>query len=288
MTPGLRLRALWLGARYGGVVSQRLGGLFAWHLWFTPWAVQISARATQREAQWLAGTQSLRLATPSGALSGFSAGAGPTVLLVHGWGDRASRLGAFVAPLVAQGYRVVGIDLPAHGDSPGRRTNAYEAEAALQAVASQVGPIHAVVAHSMGGAETLLALREGLEVDRVALLAPPLRLRHAMEPFATMFALPGSSMAGLTARIERQFGKQVWDDLSSDRIARMLELPALIVHDTQDTQVSYADAQQLHRAWPGSRFVTTEGLGHARILRDEDVIREVCAFVAARVDAEAS
>jgi hypothetical protein len=36
-------------------------------------------------------------------------GSGPLVLLLHGWGGRSEQLGAFVAPLVAAGHRVVAL-----------------------------------------------------------------------------------------------------------------------------------------------------------------------------------
>jgi len=44
-------------------------------------------------------------------------GAGPSVLLVHGWGGRGTQLGAFVEPLVARGFSVVTFDAPGHGAS---------------------------------------------------------------------------------------------------------------------------------------------------------------------------
>ncbi|MEZ4682380.1 MAG: alpha/beta fold hydrolase [Caldilineaceae bacterium] len=56
----------------------------------------------------------------------YSWGSGPTVLLVHGWAGRGSQLAPLVAPLVNAGYRVVAFDAPAHGDSPGDRTNLLE------------------------------------------------------------------------------------------------------------------------------------------------------------------
>ena len=41
----------------------------------------------------------------------------PAVLLVHGWGGRGAQMGAFVAPLLASGHRVVWFDQPGHGES---------------------------------------------------------------------------------------------------------------------------------------------------------------------------
>ena len=48
---------------------------------------------------------------------------GPRVALLHGWGSHAARFGNFVEPLLAAGFSVVGIDAPAHGDSPGNRSD---------------------------------------------------------------------------------------------------------------------------------------------------------------------
>ena len=279
MNRAAKLRLLWLGARYGGVVSKRIGGFFTWRLWFTPWDVQLSERAAKREAAWLAATQPLAVSTATGTLAGFVAGEGPTILLVHGWGDRASRLGAFIEPLVEAGFRVVGIDLPAHGDSPGRMTNAYEWSEAIRATADHVGGVVGVVAHSIGGVNTLLAMRNGMQAQRLVLLASALRMQHAVDQFAGLFQLPRRSMDGLVEMIERRFGRRVWADLSSDLHAAELNVPALLFHDRQDAQVAFADGEQLHEAWPASRLVATDGLGHDRLLRDTDVIAQAVAFL---------
>jgi pimeloyl-ACP methyl ester carboxylesterase len=275
------LKVVWAGARISARFSQRLAGLFAWRLWFTPWRVALSERARAREQAWLADTTPLRVPFAGGELAGFSAGRGPAVLLVHGWSDRASRLGAFVEPLVAAGFRVVAVDLPAHGDSPGRMTNAYDAADAVRAAADYVGGVFAVVAHSMGGVETLLALRAGMRVQRVVLLASAVRLEHAVDRFSTMFSLPPKAGAGLTDAINRRFGPRVWEDLSADRIAATLTMPALLFHDSDDQQVDPADAEMLAGAWRGARLVTTAGLGHDRLVRSPEVVAQAVAFLAA-------
>ena len=58
-------------------------------------------------------------------------------------------------------------------------------------------------------------------------------------------------------------------------------LPTLVVADRNDKQTPYDDAADLARA-VGAEFMTTEGLGHRRILRDPDVIDRVVAFVGGR------
>lgn len=284
---GLRaLKAVWLGARLTAPLSRRLAGRFAWHLWFTPWRVGLSDRAEAREAAWLDGTTSFVVPFGRRHLQGFSAGDGPVVLLVHGWGDRASRLGAFIAPLVDAGFRVVGVDFPGHGASAGRRTNAYEMADAVRATADEVGGITGVVAHSMGGVATTMALGAGLEADRVVLLGSAVRLEHAADKFQQLFALPDRVMAGLRDRIEVRFGPDVWSDLATDVIAARLQSPALLFHDRSDAQVDFADGQQLAGAWPGARLVATDGLGHDRLLRDAEVVAQAVQFLTGTHDDE--
>ena len=57
--------------------------------------------------------------------------------------------------------------------------------------------------------------------------------------------------------------------------------PTLIMHDSGDKEVAYAEGLRLAAAWPAAEFVTTSGLGHQRILTDRAVVDEVCRFVAA-------
>lgn len=278
-TPGqglLALRATWFATRAAVPVSRRLTGRLAGRLWFTPWRMPRSSAALEREAKWLEAARPATFA--DGRVAGFTAGEGPAVLLVHGWGDRAATLGAFVEPLVASGFRVVGIDLPAHGASRGRETNLYETADAVRAVSDEVGGAAAVVAHSMGGATAALAVRDGMDVERMALLGTPASLETAVGPFLRIFGLPAGVEKALRADIERRFGPTVWDDVATASVARQLRTPALIVHDREDPQVPFDEAVLLAQAWPGARLLTTEGLGHQKVTRDPDVVREVVAF----------
>jgi hypothetical protein len=80
--------------------------------------------------------------------------------------------------------------------------------------------------------------------------------------------------------MERSFGPGIWHDLSASTIARGLRLPALILHDIEDAEVPHAEGLSLAHAWPGARLVTTAGLGHRRILRDEAVVGQAVEFIA--------
>ena len=61
-------------------------------------------------------------------------------------------------------------------------------------------------------------------------------------------------------------------------VAPRLAGRALIVHDRSDREVPFMSAQALHRAWPGSELVATEGLGHRKLLSDPAVVERAVRF----------
>jgi pimeloyl-ACP methyl ester carboxylesterase len=205
-------------------------------------------------------------------------GAGPTVLLVHGWEGRGTQLGRFVEPFAAAGYRVIALDLPAHGESAGTRTDLIECTEALRKVGRDVGPLAGIVAHSFGGAVTTLALERGLDAAAVVLIAAPSSIDDVLRRFGEFTGLSGKAMHAFRGGIERQTGVRLRDVEIFERVAA-LTVPALIVHDRGDNEVPFHDAERLAARWPRSTLHGTERLGHRRILKDEEVIRRAVAFV---------
>ncbi|HVL33453.1 MAG TPA: alpha/beta hydrolase family protein [Actinomycetota bacterium] len=270
--------------RFFGRYSARLAGVPASVLWFTPWRVPVSERGSQKQARWLEPTQPFVLKTGSGRLSGFTAGEGPLVVLVHGWGERAASLGGFIAPLTQAGFRVLGFDLPAHGASTGQMSNPLDAAEALREVADRSGGAHAVIAHSLGATAALSAMREGLAVKRAILLAPNVHVTSALGTFQTMFGLPDAAMVGLKRTIERRFGSDIWRYIDGDSLAKDLEIPGVVFHDPGDPLVPFAGSEKLVRAWAGSKLIPAAGLGHGAITRDPAVIEAAVAFVTSEVE----
>jgi pimeloyl-ACP methyl ester carboxylesterase len=256
------------------LVSPRAAGRLALRMFRTPrrhhrpgWEKQIAERG-------------LRVRVGSN-LSAHTWGAGPIVLLVHGWEGRGTQLGRFVDPLVAAGFRVVAVDSPAHGDSGGTRTDLIECTEALRKVARELGPLAGVVAHSFGGAVTTLALERGLAAACVVLIAAPSSVDDVVSRFGELTGVRGAAMRAFRDGIERQTGVKLKDVEIFERVAR-LEVPALIVHDRGDREVPFHDAERLSTRWPGAVLMATSALGHRRILKDDAVIRRTVEWVARR------
>jgi pimeloyl-ACP methyl ester carboxylesterase len=57
---------------------------------------------------------------------------------------------------------------------------------------------------------------------------------------------------------------------------------ALVIHDRDDRMMPWLHGATVARHWPGARLMSTEGLGHRRILADEAVTRAAADFIAGR------
>jgi pimeloyl-ACP methyl ester carboxylesterase len=253
------------------------------------WAERLflTARRHRRpawEAEALSGASFARVPHGSSRLPTWSWGAAnlPAVILVHGWEGRGSQLAAFVEPLLRAELRVVTFDAPGHGDAPRSPASVVEHARALVSVAESVGPVHAVIGHSVGGAASLLATRFGFRASRFALVAPPVGPRRFAEGFARMLELPPAVRDGMLARLERRYGISM-AELDARVDAGRLDAPLLVVHDADDTVVPFRDGASIAGAARAAEIVETEGLGHRRVLRSPHVVDAVTRFVTAGI-----
>jgi pimeloyl-ACP methyl ester carboxylesterase len=226
----------------------------------------------------LASGQRVDLVLDGRRLAVWRWGAGPTVLLVHGWGSRGARLGDFVAPLTHAGFSVLAFDAPGHGASAGRLSSLPQFIAAIRTIGEHLGPLHAVVAHSMGGAATALAMAGSLDLERVVFLAPAADPAGYSERFASVFGLTDEVVFRMKRGLERRFGI-AWKDFDVLAAAATLTSPLLVIHDSDDRDVPLSDGASIAAAWPGARLVETNGLGHRRIVHDPTVVLRAVAFL---------
>jgi pimeloyl-ACP methyl ester carboxylesterase len=211
-----------------------------------------------------------------GKLAFWTAGSGTPILLVHGWDSQHTDLDAFVEPLLARGYRVVALDLPAHGETTGPGATLTDAADAIVSLGAHVGPLGGVIAHSAGCPAIGMALERGLRADRVALIATPMHYERFVRWFASEEGLDFEELvAALRGR-----GIDV-AALDLRLTAAKLDVPALIVHSADDRTTEIAGARAVAAAWRGAEFLEVNGLGHMRILRDPFVIERVVDFIAA-------
>lgn len=202
----------------------------------------------------------------------------PTVLLVHGWEGHSGQLARFIPPLLERGFRVVAFDLPAHGHSAGRSTHLVDGYHTLLRIGATLGPLHGVIAHSFGASVTILALAHGLVAKRVALFAATADPMLFIERLGSALGLSPRRLDGVLVDLRRRVGADLRDlDLRTQ--ARRIDVPALVLHDREDTEVPLAHGEAIVEAWRGARLETLEGLGHWRVLKDPKSIALAVDFV---------
>ena len=231
-----------------------------------------------RDHQFLASGRRYTLVKGDEEIAAWEWGQGPLVLLVHGWGSRAGRFSTIGPALVEAGFRVVAHDAPAHGQSSGTEAALPLFADALRTVGRHFGTAAAVIGHSLGGAATVLALRDGLQAHRAIIIATPSNVEVFSHRFAQFFGVPERVREIMQMNLERRF-QMAWADVQSARLARSLTVPALIVHDHDDTDVPVAEGRAIAQAWPGAELVITKGLGHRGVLRSSEVVHYLLDFL---------
>jgi len=273
MTTALRFTRVAFGAVQRA--SPGLAARWAERLFCSPPRRPIS----ERMAAWLANGRRFDLTVSGRRVAAWSWGErGPGVLLVHGWGSRGARFVDLGGALLASGFRVVTLDAPGHGASSGRLSSGPEFARAALAVAAAVGPVSAVVGHSLGGFASALAIELGLGVRRAVFLAPSANPNAYTTQFASLLGVQDPVMSSMRERLERRLGFD-WQRMDVARFAPAMRMPLLVIHDRDDREVRWDDGAAIAAAWPGATLVTTTGLGHHRIVSDSMVIGQVLSFL---------
>ncbi|MDZ7740062.1 MAG: alpha/beta hydrolase [Bacteroidales bacterium] len=143
------------------------------------------------------------------------------IIMVHGLGEHISRYKEMAAYFNSRNYSFIGVDLPGHGRSSGKRghiDNFGQYNDIISAMADLVrrreGDIPLVLyGHSLGGAVALNYLASSALMDKAIVTSPWLRLAVSPSPFKIFLAgIMNKLMPGLL----QKSGLNP-DDISSDK-----------------------------------------------------------------------
>lgn len=217
-------------------------------------------------------------------------GAGPPILLLHGWGDRLETFDAIV-PTLAKSYTVVRLDLPGFGATEPPKTT-WGLEEYAQFVEQflkklKLGSPHAIVGHSNGAAVAILGVASHvLHADKLVLLAAAgVRDREEVRKLV----LKGVTKAGklatcwLPRRSRRRLQRWFYGTIGSDMLvaphlketfkrtvaqdiqpqARKLDLPTLLIYgDADNATPLHKVGAVLRHTIAGSKLVVIPGADH--------------------------
>ena len=223
-------------------------------------------------------------------------GAGPAVLLVHGYPlDGAMWSG--VARVLSTSFRVLKPDLPGHGENPAPAPASLEAHADfVEALLAELPAPVGLAGFSMGGYVALALMKRKPERIRALALVDSRAgaddaagrakreesialvraqgveaIAQAMVP--RLLSPEGVRKPDLVERLTRMIKRQKPDSVAADLAAMRdredraallpsIALPTLVVVGELDALTPPADSQGMAAAIPGARLVTVPGAGH--------------------------
>lgn len=206
-----------------------------------------------------------------------------TALLVHGWTSTAAFMTASVDQLRARGFDVVAFDMPAHGQSSGRRALLMDCVLTMLAVAKRYGPIDRVIAHSFGGPVSTLALVSELspafsETTHLLFIASPNRLADVTEEYARAIGISREVQRVFEDMLVEPFGGDL-EAMDANILLAGLPNPLTIIHSTDDHEVRFDAAERFAQLGENVALQRLEGLGHRRILHARPGVEAVLAAV---------
>ncbi|MEH6727055.1 MAG: alpha/beta fold hydrolase, partial [Hyphomicrobiales bacterium] len=281
MVKSFNLKALRLAVRVGNIVAPGLTARTTFKLFCTPPRTrrlsQKEASMTQRAEQRLASARAMDLPYRKGPC--FDAAGRDltqdtpkdealryyvfepetvtadtqTVVLLHGWTGKSAFMLGFVGPLLAKNFRVLAVDLPAHGASSARQLHLPKAVNALSELHQHTGPWHSIIAHSFGGAVACV-LASGfipsfakVPLKGLVLIATPHSMQWIFHGFGRAVGLNQRSQALFDGLVRPLAGRPLVEFESRDML-RAADVPTLLMHAPDDKEVPYFGAELMAEA----------------------------------------
>jgi pimeloyl-ACP methyl ester carboxylesterase len=202
-------------------------------------------------------------------------------LIIHGFGSSVISFDYYVSALTQKGYQVLAFDAPAHGRSPGKKLDALLYKEILKDIITQMGPIHAFIAHSYGGIAISLALEELQPTypQKLVLIAPATETTTAINGFFNLVALP-STLKPFMEDIILQKGKHSIEWFSIGRAIKNIKAKVLWLQDEDDDITPLKDVLPIQaQNHPHIQFIITKKLGHRLIYKDRQVAHAIINFL---------
>ena len=200
------------------------------------------------------------------------------VLLVHGWSGRSTQLFAFADKLLENGYMVISFDGPAHGKSTGRTTMMPEFLKTIEKINTSFGPFEAAIGHSFGATSLYNAAATFLDIKTFIAIGSFDRISDIISNFAKNLYLKEKSAKKIQLGLEKKWMIHI-DDFSSSSVAKKIKIPVLVVHEIIDGDVPVSCAYRIRQNLEKGSLFITNGLGHTKILRNNEVINKSIKFI---------
>ena len=200
------------------------------------------------------------------------------VLLVHGWAGRGTQLFQIADKVLENRMMVVSFDGPAHGLSSGKRTNMMEFLETIHEVNKKYGPFDVAIGHSFGAMSLINVVADGLKVEKLVIIGADNSIPKIFQYFVKKMELKPVIAQEMEKLFEQKF-KTKLDSLTSEHKAAKIDIPTLVIHDSDDKYVNVSSAVSIRQSLKNGELLITKGLGHHKIFKDNFVIQRIIDFI---------
>ena len=185
------------------------------------------------------------------------------ILLVHGWESNTSRWEKLLPYLQQTGSTIVALDAPGHGLSGGQEFNIVKYATFIDVAVKQYKP-SVLIGHSIGGAACIYYQSQFKDenITKMVILGAPSDYAILIDNYIQLLSLNKKMCVLLENYFSQKFCMNV-ASFTMSNFAKNIDLPALIVHDTEDEIVSFGEGQKIATSWKKATFIQTKGLGHS-------------------------
>jgi pimeloyl-ACP methyl ester carboxylesterase len=259
------------------VTSKKMAAKFAMKVFTTPVKFKMPKREEEMDAN--SRQEMVNIPQLDKLINVYHYGnGGRKVLLVHGWSGRGTQLKSIADKLLKAGYATISFDAPAHGKSTGKTSEMTEFIASILELDKLYGPFEHAVGHSLGAMAVLNAIKRGLQVKKVVCIGSGDIIEDIMDDFTKQLGMNIATGKLMIKMFEKKFGETI-NNYSAYIAAKKVDVPVLLLHDEDDTDVPVVAAHHIHQNLTNSQLAITSGLGHRKILGDSRVIKKIVEFL---------
>lgn len=200
------------------------------------------------------------------------------VLLVHGWSGRGTQLYTIADKLLENGFMTVSFDAPAHGKSKGKTTMMTEFIAITKFLEQKHGLFEFGIGHSLGGMTILNSIKQGVKFKKAVVIGAGDSITDIIKIFVSALKLNLKLVEKIKQHFLKNFNEHI-EDYSGSVAAKEVEIPTLVVHDSEDKEVPVSCAHTIRQNLKQGKLLITNGLGHKRILKNPIVATKIIEYL---------
>lgn len=209
---------------------------------------------------------------------------GKLIFLIHGWDSNIGSLTMFAKKIMETNkFRIIGVNLPAHGFHKEKRTNMPESGEAFKTILNYINPSEEfdIVSHSFGsGVATMGLSKSKYKADKIVFLTTPNNVKNIFDEFKSIVKMSDKAYKKMIKLAENKIIKEKIEDYSiSNKLNTATYNKLLIIHDEFDKVLPIKNSIEIVETHPNTTLHKMQKIGHYRMLWNSKVVDKCLEFL---------